>query len=71
LQLLYRQPSAVIAVFPQMFHDQADVLQVPDPGFRVTEPETFRMGAHQFMGSFDEPRRNWNGSHHFDGILGL
>ena len=70
MQLLSRPPGAAIAVFPQMLHDQADVLQMPDLGLGMAEPETLRVSANQFAGPLDECRRCRHCGRHLVGLFG-
>lgn len=70
MQLLSRPPGAAIAVFPQMLHDQADVLQMPDLGLGMAEPETLRVRANQFAGPLDECRRFRHCGRHLVGLFG-
>ena len=57
MQLLGRPPGAAIAVFPQMLHNQPNVLQMTDAGLGMSEPKALRVSANQFAGPLDECRR--------------
>jgi len=70
VQLLSRPPGAAIAVFPQMLHDQADVLQMSDPGLGMSEPKALRVSANQFAGPLDECRRFRHCGRHLVGLFG-
>jgi len=57
VQILGFLPRPTVAVFPEVFNHQPHILKVPDTGFRMPEPKTFRMLPHQRPRMLDQLRR--------------
>lgn len=61
MQLLSVPPGAAVTIFPKVFHNQTDILDMADAGFGMTEPKTLRMPAHQGRRAFAQFRRRRRG----------
>lgn len=71
MQFLGVPPSAVVAVFAEVFDDQPHVLKMADACFRVTKPKAFGVTTHQCRSALAQLGRGRHGRRHFAKVIRL